>query len=329
MRPTVFIPEPMAPSGLDQLEPHCECVAPWRHGIELSAGAKSARLGEADAVIVRLFRVGARELEACPRLRVIAKQGVGLDNIDCEAATRRGIPVLFAPGANANAVAEHTVGVLIALSRHFESAGRALREGRFHERDRFQGTELAGRTLGIVGLGRIGSRVAQKAGVGLAMRVLAYDPFVDRQAYDGPAVFVDRLEELLEAADFVSLHVPLTSLTRHMIDVTALGRLKPTCRVINTSRGAVVDEPALVRALREGRIAGAALDVFSEEPVPADHPLASTPNTILTPHVAGATDEAFDALSRQIAADVLALLQGRGPPLDHVVNPEVLGEGMQ
>ena len=321
MKPAVFVPEPIAACGMALLEASCDCTAPWADGrVPTDAEAREMLRG-ADAVIVRLFEIGAADLEQCPRLQVIAKHGVGVDNIDCDTATARGIPVVFTPRANANSVAEHTIGLMLALARNVVPASVALREGRFADRSRFIGVELAGRTLGIVGLGRIGSRVAEIAAAGLAMKVCGYDPYVAPGAYSGPAERLASLDELLAAADFLTLHVGLTAETRHLIDDRRLARLKAGCRVLNTSRGAVIDERALVRALEQGRIAGAALDVFEEEPIAADHPLCRAPNVLLTPHIASSSRESMDRMATDCAQGVLDVLEGRRPA--DVVNPEV------
>ena len=245
MKPIVFVPEPIAACGMALLEESCDCTAPWADGRVPTDTEAREMLRGADAVIVRLFEIGAADLELCPRLQVIAKHGVGVDNIDCDAATARGIPVVFTPKANANSVAEHTIGLMLALARNVVPASVALRDGRFADRSQFIGVELAGRTLGIVGLGRIGSRVAEIAAAGLAMKVCGYDPYVAPGAYSGPAERLASLDELLAAADFLTLHVGLTAETRHLIDDRRLARLKAGCRVLNTSRGAVIDERAL------------------------------------------------------------------------------------
>ena len=320
MNPAVFVPEPIAACGMALLEAACDCTAPWAEGNVPSEAEARELLRGADAVIVRLFGIGAADLERCPRLRVIAKHGVGVDNIDCDAATARGIPVVYTPKANANSVAEHTVGLMLALARNVVPASVALRDGRFAERSRFIGVELAGRTLGVVGLGRIGSRVAEIAAAGLAMKVCGYDPYVAPSAYAGPAERVTSLDELLGMADFLTFHVALSAETRHLLDDRRIAKLKPDCRVLNTSRGAVIDERALIRALEEGRIAAAALDVFEEEPIAADHPLCRAPNMLLTPHIASSSRESMDRMATDCAQGVLDVLQGRRPA--DVVNPE-------
>jgi D-3-phosphoglycerate dehydrogenase len=324
IRPVVFIPESIAASGLTLLKSKCECLAPWQGGgVTPPESQLREMLYTADAVIVRLFRITVHDLERASRLKVIAKHGAGVDNIDCQAASAQCIPVVYTPDATTNAVAEHTLALMLALARQVCPAQAALREGRFSERSRFKGIELADKTLAIIGLGRIGARVAHMAAFGLEMRVHAYDPCVSRESYGGPAILEDSFETLLPKADFLSLHVPLTPDTRQLINAHALVLLKPGCRLVNTSRGAVIDEVALVAALQTGRLAGAALDVFGEEPLPADHLLCHAPNILLTPHISSSTQECLERMSSQAAQGVLDVLEGRRPA--HLVNPEVLG----
>jgi D-3-phosphoglycerate dehydrogenase len=318
MKPVVFIPEPIAASGLDLLKAECDCLAPWEDGLD----SDRSMLQEADAVIVRLFKIDAQDIGQARRLKVISKHGAGVDNIDLQAATAAGIPVLYTPTATVNAVAEHTLALMLALTRQIVPASAALKEGRFHERGRFQGVELAGKTLGVVGLGRIGTRVAQMAALGLGMSVSAYDPFVSKAAYSGLETIEDSLEALFRKADILTLHVPLTPETRHMINNHSLAWAKPGCRLVNTSRGAVIDEAALFRALTEGQLAGAALDVFEQEPLPPDHPLCQAPNTLLTPHISSSTQESLERMSLQAAQGVLDVLHSRIP--EHLVNPDYL-----
>jgi len=321
VKPVVFIPEPIESSGLELLKAECHCLAPWLDDPATAAGPDSdqAALYEADAVIVRLFQIGAEDIAKAGKLKVISKHGAGVDNIDVPAATVAGIPVLYTPTATVNAVAEHTLALMLALTRQIGPASTALKEGRFGERGRFQGIELAGKILGVVGLGRIGGRVAQMAALGLSMTVHAYDPFVPAAAYRGPAAIENSLESLFRIADILSLHVPLTPGTRHLINTQSLAWLKPGCRLINTSRGAVIDEAALVLALSQGTLAGAALDVFEEEPLPADHPLCRAPNALLTPHISSSTQESLQRMSVQSAQGVLDILHGETP--EHIANP--------
>lgn len=322
MKPIVFVPEPIAESGMTLLRTTCECVAPWANGGSASAAELKEMLSHADAVIVRLFNIAEHDLAHAQRLKVIGKHGVGVDNIDVAAATQRQIPVVFTPTANANAVAEHTITLMLALARHVHPASVAVHAGRFQERTKFAGVELAGKTLGVLGLGRVGRRVAEIAHRGFAMRVVAYDPFVSADNAPADAEIERSLESVLAAADFLTLHLPLTSDTRRLINADRLRLLKPTCRIVNTSRGETVDETALAQALVEGRIGGAALDVFEQEPLPADHPFLSAPNLLLTPHIASSTRESLDRMSRDAAQGVLDVLQGKRPA--HIVNPEIL-----
>lgn len=304
MKPAVFVPEPIAESGIALLEPECDVVS---DGLE-----------QADAVIVRLFEITADQLAKCERLKVIAKHGVGVDNIDVSAATARKIPVVFTPTANVNAVAEHALTLMLSLARQVFPSSQALREGRFEDRSQFQGVELAGKTLGVLGLGRIGRRVAEMARDGLAMDVLAYDPYLE----DSDFTLAASLESVLHSVDFLTLHLPLTEETRHFLNAERLQMLKPGCRIINTSRGATIDETALVEALQSGQVSGAALDVFEDEPLPAEHPLCRAPNTLLTPHISSSTVESLDRMACAAAQGVLDVLAGRPPA--HIVNPEVL-----
>src|SRR5579871_4555111 len=234
----------------------------------LSGEALREALRQADAAIVRSgTQLTAAEFEKPGRLRAVARAGVGVDNIDVPAATRRGIVVMNTPGGNTISAAEHTIALLLALARHIPAADASLKSGRW-ERPKFTGTQLAGKTLGVVGLGRIGREVARRA-TGLDMKVVGYDPFlaVDRAAQFGVEA-VQRLEELLPRCDFITMHVPLTDATRLLIGEKEIAALKPTCRVLNVARGGIIDETALADALKSGRVAGAAVDVFSVEPPP-------------------------------------------------------------
>ena len=314
MKPVVFLPESLSPAGVDLLQQHCDCIIPplGRYKEQWSS------LYESDAVILRGARVTAEDLEKTDRLKVIGRHGAGVDNVDIPAATAKGIPVVYTPTAPAVPVAEFTLGLMISLGRKLGAADATVREGRFKERLSLRGLEFNGKTLGVIGLGEIGRRVARSAAGGLNMRVHAYDPYVSNQTYDGPATIEDSLEELLAKSDIVTLHIPLTSGTRHLINEERLRAMKPTALLINTSRGSVIDEKALVAAIEQGRLGGAALDVFEQEPLPADSPLCTLPNVILAPHIASATPEAIDRMSLGAAQGVLDVLQGRTP--EHVYN---------
>jgi len=279
-----------------------------------------AAIADADAVIVRLFPLTAETMAIAPRLRVIGRHGAGLDNVDLTAATRRKIPVVYVPRTHALSVAEHAIMLMLALAKRLRRLDEAVRGGEFHARTQIRGMELDGKTLGVIGFGTIGRMVAEKCRAAFAMRVLAYDPYLT-PGLALQAELVTDLDGLLRESDVVTVHVPLTADTRTMLGRRQLALLKPTALVINTSRGEIVDEEALAGALHAGRIAGAAVDVYTTEPPPDDHPLLSAPNTVLTPHAAAHTEEALQRMAVSIANDVLAVLRGERP--QHVANPEV------
>ncbi len=313
MKPVVFLPELIAPVGMDLLREHCELLTPWKNGPKGNIEDYREHLYEADGVVVRLFKVSAEDMERTSRLKVIAKHGVGVDNIDTAAATAKGIPVVHTPLAPALPVIEFTIGAMLALGRKLTLADTAIRAGRYGDRLKFMGIEFRGKTLGVVGLGEIGGGVARAASAGLGMKVLAYDPFVDKAKYDGPVVIEDSLEEMLPKVDVLTLHVPLTSGTHHLMNAERLSLLKPECLLINAARGPVVDEAAVAEVLRMGRIGGAALDVFEQEPLPADSPLCGLENVILTPHIASATPDAMERMALGAAQGVVDVLEGRRP----------------
>lgn len=266
-----------------------------------------------DALIVRSgVRLDAEVLAAAERLRVIARAGIGVDNIDLEAATRKGILVMNIPGASTLAVAEHTFALLLALLRRIPMAWLSLREGRW-ERERFVGAQLAGKTLGLLGLGRIGTEVARRARA-FEMHVIAFDPYIPEERAAALQIeLVPDLDELYARADILSLHVPLTRETHRLINREAFAKMKPGVILVNTARGAVVDEEALLEALNSGRVAGAALDTFSEEPPrsPTLQALIAHERVVAVPHLGGSTREAQRLISRQIAQQVLDALGGR------------------
>jgi D-3-phosphoglycerate dehydrogenase len=281
-------------------------------------------LAGAHALIVRSeTRVTADLLTRAPQLRVIARAGIGVDTIDVHAATRRGIAVMNAPGANTVSAAEHALGLLLSLVRHIPGAAEAMRRGEW-DRKRYEGTELRGKTMGIVGLGRIGGHVTQLARA-FGMTVIGYDPYLSPERAAELQVKVVPLDQLLRTADVVTLHVALTDETRHLINAARLQLMKPTAFLINTARGELVDETALVAAITARQIAGAAVDVFSQEPLPADAPLRKLDRVILTPHLAASTSEAQDRVAQEICAAVRdALLAG---DLSTAINvPGISGE---
>ena len=271
-------------------------------------GDLTETIADYDAIIVRsATQVTADLIERAERLKVIGRAGVGVDNVDLAAASKRGIVVANAPQSTVISAAEHTIGLLLALSRQIPQAHAALKEGRW-ERSRFAGLELADKTLGLAGFGRIGQQVARRAR-GLEMRVLALDPYVAPDRFsDLGARRAGSLDELLRESDFLSLHLALTGETRGLIGPEQLARMKDGARLVNAARGELIDEAALVEALRSGKVAGAALDVFSEEPYTG--PLLELPNVVVTPHLAASTQEAQDRAGLIVAEQVAAALEG-------------------
>lgn len=263
------------------------------------------------ALVVRLVELVDRDMMAASRnLRIVAKHGVGTNDIDVAAAKALGIPVIMATGANAHSVAEHALGLILALSKDFLRQDGQIRKGLW-DKKLYAGRELRGQRLGLVGFGLIGQILARMVAP-IGMQVSAYDPFAPEEAFAGGVERATSLNALLAESDVVSLHCPLTDGTRGLIGTREIALMKPTAFLVNTARGEVVDEPALIAALHAGRIAGAGLDSFAEEP-PVANPLWQRPNVILTPHVAGVTEDARRAVSIMTATNVLAFL--RGEPL--------------
>jgi D-3-phosphoglycerate dehydrogenase len=274
------------------------------------ADALKDALVDAAALIVRSeTQVTAELMAGASKLRVIARAGIGTDNIDLEEATRRGIPVLTAPGANSTSAAEHAVALMLSLARKIPAAVASMAEGKW-DRKQFEGTELRGKTLGILGLGRIGTSVA-KIAQGFGMTVIALDPYVVASHALSLGVEMLPLEAVLPRADIVTLHIALTDDTRHLLNAERLALMKKGALLVNTARGALIDVAALAKALESGHLAGAALDVFETEPLPADSPLRKVPNLILTPHLGASTREAQTRVALEIAEAVRdALLKG-------------------
>ncbi|MFA4700649.1 D-2-hydroxyacid dehydrogenase [Pyrococcus kukulkanii] len=264
---------------------------------------------DVDAIIVRSKpKVTRRVIENAPKLKVIARAGVGLDNIDVEAAKEKGIEVVNAPGASSRSVAELAIGLIFAVARKIAYADRRMREGVWAKKE-CMGIELEGKTIGIIGFGRIGYQVAKIARA-LGMNILLYDPYPNEErAKEVGGKFVD-LETLLKESDIVTLHVPLLDSTYHLINEERLKLMKKNAILINAARGAVVDTNALVKALQEGWIAGAGLDVYEEEPLPKDHPLTKLDNVVLTPHIGASTYEAQERAGVEVAEKVVKILKG-------------------
>ncbi|MBF4459764.1 hydroxyacid dehydrogenase [Pseudoclavibacter sp. VKM Ac-2867] len=274
-----------------------------------------------DAVISRTVELSAGAIESCPSLRVITKHGVGVGNIDVEAATRRDIPVLTTPGANAQSVAELTIALMFTAARRVSWMDAEIRQGRWSRAQ--DGRQLAGATLGLVGAGQIGQRVARTAAA-TGMRVLAFDPGFGLDAPSPELTMVGSLEELLGQADVLSLHVPLSERTRGLIGAAQLALLPTDAIVLNTARGEIVDEPALVDALRSGRLFAAGLDTTWAEPIEPGNPLLTCPNVVITPHVGGSTPAALEAMALAAARNVLGYLDGAIPDVRSCVNPTTL-----
>lgn len=312
----VVVAEPIAESGIELLRDAGHRVVVVGKELE----ALERELEDAAALIVRSgTKVDASLLAKAPRLEVVGRAGIGVDNIDVEEATRRGIVVVNAPQSNTLSAAEHTMALMLALCRRIPEADRSVHRGEWN-RGKFLGVELAGKTLGIVGLGRIGTLVAQRASA-FGMRLVAYDPYVPRERARQLNVELVSLEELCRRSDVITIHLPKTPETEGLISESLLRMVKPSVRIVNTARGEIIDEAALARALQEGRVGGAAIDVFSVEPPPPEHPLLRAPNVILTPHLGASTAEAQDKAGRMIAEQVAAVL--RGELALHAVNVDV------
>ncbi|WP_297416789.1 hydroxyacid dehydrogenase [Thermococcus sp.] len=264
---------------------------------------------DVEAIIVRSKpKVSRRVIEAAPKLRVIGRAGVGLDTIDLDAARERGIKVVNSPAASSRSVAELAIALIFNVARKMAFADRKMREGVWAKKQ-CEGTELEGKTLGVVGFGRIGYQIA-KIAKAIGMNVLLYDPYPNEErAKEVGGTFVS-LEDLLKESDVVTLHVPLVDATYHLINEERLKLMKPTAILINAARGAVVDNAALVKALQEGWIAGAGLDVYEEEPLPKDHPLTKLDNVVLTPHIGASTVEAQMRAGVQVAEQIVEILKG-------------------
>jgi D-3-phosphoglycerate dehydrogenase len=305
----VLVAEPIADAGVELLREHYEVDV----GLN---GDLAEQIGAYDGIVIRsATKLTADVLERADRLKVIGRAGVGVDNVDVETATRRGIVVANAPESTVVSAAEHTIGLLLALSRNIPQAHAALKEGRW-ERGRYGGIELEGKTLGVLGFGRIGQQVARRA-LGLGMRVVAYELGAER---------VESPEEVYGAADFLTLHLPLTDETRASVAKRAFGQMRDGVRLINAARGELIDESALFDALRSGKVTAAALDVFSAEPYTG--PLLELDNVVVTPHLAASTEEAQDRAGVIVAEQVAAALEG-GLVTNAVNIPAIRAEDME
>jgi D-3-phosphoglycerate dehydrogenase / 2-oxoglutarate reductase len=304
--PKILIADSISQRGIDEFS---------REGaldITIKPGLSETELIEIipafSAIVVRSqTKVTADILKAGGKLRAVGRAGVGVDNVDVEVATRRGIVVLNAPGGNTVSTAEHAFSLLLSVARKIPQADAAVRGGKW-DRKNLEGVELYNKTLGVIGMGRIGSELSRRA-IAFGMRVIAYDPYLSAtRARSLQVELVDELDDLLVASDFISLHTPLTAETRHILDAVRLQRAKRGVRIVNCARGGLIDEAALANALQDRQVAAAALDVFEIEPLPNDSPLRSTPNLILTPHLGASTAEAQESVGIEIAQSIRAVL---------------------
>jgi len=301
----ILVADPIAEEGIQILRSCAQVDIKTK----LQPEQLKAIIGDYDALIVRSqTKVTAEVIESGEKLKVIGRAGVGIDNIDVQAATRKGIVVVNAPTGNIIAAAEHTIALMLALARNVPQANDHLKSGKW-QREEFVGTEIRNKTLGIIGLGNVGSEVAKRAQA-FEMRVIAHDPFVSQDYAHNLKAELVPLDQLLREADFVTLHVPLTAATRKLIGAKELAKLKPTARIINCARGGLIDEEALVKAIKAGKLAGAAFDVFDKEPV-TDSPLFKEDKIIVTPHLGASTVEAQTSVAKDVATEVLAVLQGQ------------------
>lgn len=267
-------------------------------------------------------RIDGPILDALPSVRVVSATGSGADCFDVAAASARGIPVLHNPGVAPTPIVEFALCAMVMISRRFHESDAAIRGGgEWEPKVQFRGHEITGKVLGVIGLGHIGGEVARRANAAFDMRVLGYDPFLDDARCAQLGVERRPLQDLLAEADVVTVHVPLTDDTRHLLSAAEFAAMRPGTVLVNASRGGVVDEAALVDALRSGHLAGAAVDVFEREPAPSDHPLFGFSNVLVTPHIAGMSHEATKALSVAVARNLIAALEGERPP--HLVDPTV------
>jgi D-3-phosphoglycerate dehydrogenase len=308
----VLIADPISDEGIDIL---CSCAE-----VDIKTGLRSEEIisiiDDYEALVVRSqTKVTAKVIEAGKKLKVIARAGVGVDNIDVEEATRRGILVVNAPNANVISAAEHAIALMLALARHIPQANAVLKSGVW-QRGKFMGTEVRGKTLGIIGLGKVGSAVAKRAQA-LEMKLIAYDPYITADYARSRQVELILLEQLLKESDFITLHLTLTPGTEGLIGAKELAMVKPTVRIINCARGGIIDEEALVKAVKEGRVAGAAIDVFSTEPA-TECVLFGCDNIIVTPHLGASTIEAQAVAAKDIAEQIVDVFNGR--PARYAVN---------
>lgn len=307
----VLITEPIKEVGVNILKE----IAEVKFASSISEDVLVEEAKDVDAILVKMAPITSKIIENAPKLKVIANHGIGYENIDVDFATKKGIWVTNVPGASAHSVAEFTVGLMLSICRKIALANMYLHNGGW-DREKCFGIDLREKTIGIVGLGTIGLKVAQKL-AGFEVKLLGYDPFVNQEAVKSLGVEMVDLRDLLARSDIVTLHVPLLPGTRGLIGAKEIALMKPTAYLINVARGGVVVEKDLLEALQDKRIAGAALDVFEEEPLPADHPLRKLDNVVLTPHIAALTNETQVVVAETAARNIVNVLLGK-PPLNPV-----------
>ena len=321
----VITGDSIAPEAMRLLSEKCQTdfTGPYPQPADLAR-----RLSEiqADALILRTGKVPREVIKASPRLKVIAKHGIGVDPIDVKAASELKIPVLFTSFANYQSVAEHALALMLCLAKDIPRLDSRMHQG-FWDKTAYRGVELFQKTLGLIGFGRIGRRVRELV-VPLQMKIIVFDPFISDDEIPSGVTRVGQLDPLLKTADIVSLHCPLTELTRHMIGGKELGMMKKTAWLINTARGEVVEEGALVLALQEGKIAAAGIETFSKEPPSPEalNLLCNAGKVVLTPHVAASTEESFNRMGVEAARNVLTILEGKKPDKRSLANPEIYEE---
>ena len=311
----ILVTDGLEASAVDRLKAHHEVILKESTADELPMSL----MGIAAIIVRSRTKVTKAVIDAATDLKVIARAGVGVDNIDVDAATAKRLPVVNAPAASTTAVAELALGHMLALARHLPEAHESTRGGKW-EKKRFEGSELQGKVLGLLGSGRIGGEVARLAQA-FGMRTISYDPYLPGEIAKQRNIALVDMDTLLRQSDFLSVHAALTPETRHILGSEAFSKMKRTAQVVNCARGEIIDEAALATALRAGTIAGAAVDVFATEP-PAGSPLLSAPNIHFTPHIGASTGEAQERVGESVAEDVLRVLRGEKPLF--CVNPKVL-----
>ncbi len=316
MKPTVLVTERIHQIGRDTLQDAAEVVT-WP-GEEQQPLIDAVR--DVQGILVRVAKLTPDVIRAAAKLKAIGKHGVGYDNIDIPTATACKVLVTNTPLANSTSVAEHALALLLAVARRIGESDRDLARGSVRGQKVYQGIELSGKVMGVIGLGSAGLQLARMTANGFGMRVLGFDPYKD--PWPEGIEHCTSLEPLLRQSDFLSIHVPLTKETRNLIDAAALRLLKPTAVLVNTARGGIVDEGAVAEALKAEHLGGAGLDVVMDEPLKATHPLNGVPNLILTPHIAGVTEEAMMRMARDSAEEIVRVLRGERPKWP--VNRELL-----